>query len=211
MKNLPKEIPIFPLPNFIIFPNSIVPLNIFEKKYIEMINDCMKGNRIFGVIQPKDNKTNKPGLYQIGCAGKITSFNETDDGRYLIVVSGLSRFRILNENETNKLYRKVSVDFKEFSNDFKSEITESIDEDDFNNILNDFKILFDRQGYLINWNEFQKNDFAQTINTLSMASPFSTEEKQILLESKSLEQRKNKLNQILSLYLSDRFKNKTIQ
>ena len=105
----------------------------------------------------------------------------------------------------------VSVDFKEFSNDFKSEITESIDEDDFNNILNDFKILFDRQGYLINWNEFQKNDFAQTINTLSMASPFSTEEKQILLESKSLEQRKNKLNQILSLYLSDKFKNKTIQ
>ena len=90
-------------------------------------------------------------------------------------------------------------------------ITESIDEDDFNNILNDFKILFDRQGYLINWNEFQKNDFAQTINTLSMASPFSTEEKQILLESKSLEQRKNKLNQILSLYLSDKFKNKTIQ
>ena len=94
---LPEEIPVFPLSNFIIFPETTVPLNIFEPRYIEMIDDAMKGNRIIGMIQPKNNNENTPILYNIGCAGKITSFNETKDGRYLIVLGGISRFKIIKK------------------------------------------------------------------------------------------------------------------
>ena len=95
--NLPKEIPIFPLSNFIIFPNTSVPLNIFEPRYIEMIDDAMKGSRMIGMIQPKNFDQKIPNLYKIGCVGKITSFNETEDGRYLIVLNGISRFKITEE------------------------------------------------------------------------------------------------------------------
>ena len=117
IENLPKKISVFPLSNFIIFPNTSVPLNIFEKRYINMIDDSMKGNRIIGMVQPKNNKKNVPELYSIGCAGKITSFNETDDGRYLIVIKGLNRFKILNELNNNKLYRECEVSFEEFNKD----------------------------------------------------------------------------------------------
>ena len=104
--NLPKTIPVFPLSNFIIFPKTTVPLNIFEPRYIEMINDAMSGNRIIGMIQPKNNTPVKPSLYDIGCAGKITSFNETDDGRYIIILTGISRFKITEEIKTEKIYRE---------------------------------------------------------------------------------------------------------
>ena len=117
IENLPQKISVFPLSNFIIFPNTSVPLNIFEKRYINMIDDSMKGNRIIGMVQPKNNKKNVPELYSIGCAGKITSFNETDDGRYLIVIKGLNRFKILNELNNNKLYRECEVSFEEFNKD----------------------------------------------------------------------------------------------
>ena len=113
--NLPKTIPVFPLSNFIIFPKTTVPLNIFEPRYIEMINDAMSGNRIIGMIQPKNNTPVKPSLYDIGCACKITSFNETDDGRYIIILTGISRFKITEEIKTDKLYREFNVNFNVFS------------------------------------------------------------------------------------------------
>ena len=105
--NLPKKIPVFPLSNFIIFPKTSVPLNIFEPRYIEMIDDVMKGDRIIGMIQPKKNEGVIPNLYDIGCAGKISSFDETEDGRYLIVVKGISRFKIVKEIETKKNIENV--------------------------------------------------------------------------------------------------------
>ena len=104
--NLPNKIPVFPLSNFIIFPNMTVPLNIFEPRYIQMIDDCMKVNRMIGIIQPKKSKQKIPDLYKIGCAGKITSFDETEDGRYLIVLNGVSRFKIIEEK---KLLGIVSI------------------------------------------------------------------------------------------------------
>jgi len=119
LNSLPEKIPVFPLSNFIIFPETTVPLNIFEKRYIEMIDDAMKGNRIIGMIQPKENNQDTPMLYNIGCAGKITSFNETEDGRYLIVLSGISRFKIIKELETDKLYRQFKVNFKDYSYDLE--------------------------------------------------------------------------------------------
>ena len=106
IENLPKKISIFPLSNFIIFPNASVPLNIFEERYIKMIDDSMQDNRIIGMVQPKNNNKSVPDLYSIGCAGRITSFSKTDDGRYLIVIKGLNRFIILNEINNTKLYRE---------------------------------------------------------------------------------------------------------
>ena len=208
--SLPDEIPVFPLSNFIIFPKTTVPLNIFEPRYLEMVDDAMKGNRIIGMIQPKKNDQTTPILYNIGCAGKITSFNETEDGRYLIILNGISRFKIIKELETEKLYRKCKVDFSNYSYDLDKKI-EEIKFSDLELIFKNLKSLFIKQGYTINWKELEKQSLDQTINTLSMASPFSLEEKQILLETSNLSERKKKLEQILSTYNFDNFDNKTIQ
>tara|TARA_Y100000996_G_scaffold349442_1_gene288207 strand:- start:83 stop:727 length:645 start_codon:yes stop_codon:yes gene_type:complete len=208
--SLPDEIPVFPLSNFIIFPKTTVPLNIFEPRYIEMIDDAMKGNRIIGMIQPKKNDQTIPMLYNIGCAGKITSFNETEDGRYLIILNGISRFKIIEELETDKLYRKCKVDFRNYSYDLDKK-NEEIKFSDLELIFKNLKNLFIKQGYTINWKELEKQSLDQTINTLSMASPFSLEEKQILLETSNLSERKKKLEQILSTYNFDNFDNKTLQ
>ena len=208
--NLPNILPIFPLSNFIFFPKTTVPLNIFEKRYLEMINDSMSSNRMIGMIQPKEQNKQKPSLYNIGCAGKITSFNETDDGRYLIVLSGISRFKIVEEIQSDKLYRKCKVDFSNFSAD--QEISrEKINFSDLKLIFQNLKSLFDKEGYLINWKELEKQDLSETLNALAMASPFSLEEKQILLESKDIIERRKKLEEILNTYVLDNFNNKTVQ
>ena len=107
--SLPDEIPVFPLSNFIIFPKTTVPLNIFEPRYLEMVDDAMKGNRIIGMIQPKKNDQTTPILYNIGCAGKITSFNETEDGRYLIILNGISRFKIIKESKSTIITLFISI------------------------------------------------------------------------------------------------------
>ena len=210
LHNLPKDIPVFPLSNFIIFPKTTVPLNIFEPRYIEMVDDAMKGNRTIGMIQPRKSKRTIPALYNVGCAGKIISFSETEDGRYLIVLSGTSRFKITKELETEKLYRKFRVDFKDFFYDL-DEKNEEIKFSDLELIFKNLKSLFIKQGYKIDWNELKKQSLNQTINTLAMASPFSLEEKQVLLETINLNERKKKLEQILSTYSFDNFENKTIQ
>ncbi len=208
--HLPKKIPVFPLSNFIIFPRTTVPLNIFEPRYINMIDDAMKSDRIIGMVQPKKSDQNIPVLYNIGCAGKITSFNETSDGRYLIVLHGISRFSIVEELKNDKLYRECSISFDNFHNDFE-ENKEEIKFSDLELIFKDIKSLFIKEGYVVNWKDIEKQDLNQTINTLAMASPFSLEEKQILLETISLNERKKKLEEILSTYAVDDFSNKTIQ
>ena len=208
--NLPNKIPVFPLSNFIIFPRTTVPLNIFEPRYIDMIDDAMKSNRIIGMVQPKKPNQNIPILYNVGCAGRITSFNETDDGRYLIVLVGVSRFKIIDEIESKKLYRECSVNFSDFNHDLE-ENKEEIKFSDLEFIFKELKSLFTKEGYILNWKELEKQSLDQTINTLSMASPFSLEEKQALLETIDLNDRKRKLEKILSTYKVDNFYNKTIQ
>ncbi|MFL2878407.1 MAG: LON peptidase substrate-binding domain-containing protein [Candidatus Pelagibacter sp.] len=210
-KKLPEEISIFPLSNFIIFPESTVPLNIFEPRYVQMIDDAMKSHRMIGMVQPKKTgDLKKPNLYNVGCVGKITSFNETDDGRYLIVLNGISRFEILKEISTNKLYRVCKVNYEKFSFDFK-ENREKINFSNLETILKDLKSIFNKKGYAINWSELEKQDLYNTINTLSMASPISLEEKQTLLESLNVNDRKLKLEKILKTYLLDNFQNNTLQ
>ena len=207
---LPSKIPVFPLSNFIIFPETTVPLNIFEPRYIQMIDDVMKHERIIGMVQPKEVNNKNPKLYDIGCAGKITSFHETEDGRYLIIINGVCRFKILNEPTTNKLYRECEVVYSDFHNDTKNQ-NEEIKFTDLELIFKNLKTLFNKQGYKINWKEIEKQSLDQTINNLSMASPFSLEEKQILLETIDLKDRKKKLEEILKTYIFDNYSNNTVQ
>jgi len=209
---LPKIISVFPLSNFIIFPNTTVPLNIFEPRYIDMINDSMKSEKLIGMIQPKNsnNKTTSPELYSVGCLGKITSFRETEDGRYLIELKGLIRFKTISELKSEKKYREYEVDFKDFNQDLEYQ-KEQIKFSDLELIFKDLKSLFDKRGFIINWKALEKQSLSETINALAMASPFSLEEKQVLLEAKNLEDRKNRIAEILSTYANDVFNNTTLQ
>ena len=210
INNLPNKIPVFPLSNFIIFPRTTVPLNIFEPRYIDMVDDAMKSNKIIGMIQPLKSNKNVPILYNVGCAGKITSFSETNDGRYLIVLTGISRFKIIEELKNDKLYRECLINFNDFDYDFE-ENKEDVKFSEIEFIFKKFKSMFIKQGYIINWKEFEKQSLDQTINTLAMASPFSLEEKQSLLETINLIDRKKKIEEILSTYTVDNYNNKTLQ
>ena len=208
---LPKKIPVFPLSNFIMFPGTTVPLNIFEPRYLQMVNDSMKNHRMIGMIQPKKSGDLKnPDLYEIGCIGKITSFNETEDGRILIILNGICRFRIDSEVKSEKLYRECEVKYNSFLNDI-SKKNNDIKFTDLNMIMENMKKFFKKQGYIVNLKDLEKKDLRQTLNDLSMASPFSLEEKQILLESLDINTRKEKMEQILNNYIKDEFENTTIQ
>ena len=212
MNNFPKIIPVFPLSNFIIFPNTTVPLNIFEPRYLDMVNDSMKSNKLIGMIQPKKskNENDAPKLHEVGCLGKITSFRETEDGRYLIELKGKIRFQIISEINTDKKYRSVEVNYDDYSNDL-SEEKEKLKFSDLELIFKDLKSLFEKRGFIINWKALEKQSLNETINALAMASPFSLEEKQILLEAKNLDIRKNKIAEILKTYIFDNYENTTLQ
>ena len=209
-EDLPKIISIFPLSNFIIFPNTTVPLNIFEPRYIEMINDSMKTNKMIGLIQPKKNGVDTiSDLHDVGCLGKITNFQDVD-GRYLIDLNGLSRFNVIKEVKNDKPYRECEINFDGFQADLKLP-KEKLKFSDLELIFKDLKTLFEKKGYVINWKSLQEQNLNETINALAMASPFSLEEKQILLESENLEIRKNKFTEILNTYSHDIYENTTIQ
>tara|TARA_B100000886_G_scaffold319756_1_gene260735 strand:+ start:201 stop:845 length:645 start_codon:yes stop_codon:yes gene_type:complete len=209
--DLPNILSVFPLSNFIFFPNTSAPLNIFEPRYIQMIDESIKTNRMIGMLQPKGmSNSKKPELYKVGCLGKISSFNETEDGRYVIILNGITRFNVIEEIDNGKLFREFRINYKGFEND-TNKLEVDINFSDLNLIFNNLKNIFEKQGYVINWNELEKQSLDQTINTLSMASPFSKEEKQMLLEAKNLEFRKKKLEQIIKIYNTDNFNNKTLQ
>ena len=211
--NLPKKLAVFPLSNFIIFPKTTVPLNIFEARYVDMINDSMKSNKLIGMIQPRilNNQNNSvPELHQVGCMGKITSFKETEDGRFLIDLKGIIRFKILEEVKSDKKYRECKIDFQNFYEDLDSK-KEDLKFSDLELIFKDLKTLFEKRGFIINWKELEKQSLNETINALAMASPFTLEEKQVLLEAKDLKIRKTKIAEILTTYTFDQFNNTTLQ
>ena len=212
-EELPNIIPVLPLSNFIIFPKTTVPLNIFEPRYIEMIDESMKTNKLIGMIQPKNTKNsqiNIPMLHEIGCLGKITSFKETDDGRYMIDLKGIVRFKISKELKTNRQYRECEVDYETYLNDLNKK-KEDLNFSDLELIFKELKSLFEKRGFIINWKALEKQSLDETINALAMASPFSLEEKQVLLEAISLNVRKNKIAEILSTYTFDVYHNTTLQ
>ena len=212
MINFPKTIPVFPLSNFIIFPKTTVPLNIFEPRYIQMVNDVMKSNKLLGMIQPKTNEdlSSPPQLHKVGCLGKITSFRETDDGRYLIELKGLIRFQYIKEIETDKTYRILEVNYDKFSEDLNNK-EQDLKFSDLELIFKDLKSLFEKKGFIINWKSLEKQSLDEAINALAMASPFSLEEKQILIETVNLDVRKKKIAEILATYTYDIYDNNTVQ
>jgi Lon protease-like protein len=177
-----------------------------------MINDSMKSEKLIGMIQPKKviDEVTPPILHNIGCLGKITSFKETEDKRYVIELKGLIRFTIIKEIKSSKKYREYEVDFNDFNKDLE-EKKEQIKFSDLELIFKDLKSLFEKRGFIINWKELEKQSLDETINALAMASPFSLEEKQVLLEAENLNIRKNKIAEILSTYTFDIFNNTTLQ
>ena len=209
-EKFPNKIPIFPLSSAIFFPKTILPLNIFEDRYIQLVNDSMKENRMFGMVQPKNRKDTSPEVYKIGCLGKIVSFNETEDKRFIISLSGIIRFKIKNEIKKEKLYRSFEVDYSEFLNDLEEEKNQMINFDK-KDLLTKIKIFFQKINYPIDYSELAKLNLHQLVNTVSMISPFSVEEKQKLIETIKIEDKIKILDEVISFNLLDFEENKTIQ
>ena len=197
----PKQIPIFPLSGVIYFPRTNLPLNIFENRYLELVNDCMKNNKLMGMIQSQKNE-NK--LYNIGCLGKIIDFNKSSDGRILINLSGVTRFEIIDEIKNNKDYREFNVEYKKFEIDLNKISNENTNLVLLNALIEKTKDFFKKNGLLLNWQEFRKLDIEQQINTLSMIAPISNEEKQKLLETILIKDKIKILSEILEFYLHDK-------
>ena len=205
MKSFPNVIPVFPLSGVIYFPKTNLPLNIFEQRYLDLVNDTYKNDKLMGMVQSQRNKNQ---VYKIGCLGKISDLQKSEDGRILINLTGITRFKILEEVENKKLYREFKVDYKNFEADLKDP-SGDLDTDD---LINKAKIFFKRNGLLLNWREFEKLDKAQRINTLSMISPVTNEEKQKLLEAITIKDKVNTLESIISFYLHEvNFNNQTVQ
>ena len=210
INNFPKVIPVFPLTNVIFFPRTILPLNIFEKRYIQLINDCMKSQKLFGMVQPKSNINLKPEVYKVGCLGKIIKLNETEDKRFIIDLSGLIRFRIIEELSTEKLYREFKVDYSDFTEDLNKNET-CIEKVRESNLLKKIKLFFKKKNYLIESKKLEKLDFNELVNTMFMIFPFSIEEKQKLIETIKMEDKIKVFEEIIDFGLFDNLENKTIQ
>jgi len=205
MKSFPKVIPVFPLSGVIYFPKTNLPLNIFEQRYLDLVNDTYKNDKLMGMVQSQRNGNQ---VYKIGCLGKISDLKKSEDGRILINLTGITRFKILEEVENNKLYREFKVDYKNFEQDLK----DTSGDLDTKDLMDKAKTFFRKNGLLLNWREFEKLDKAQKINTLSMISPVTNEEKQKLLEAITIKDKVNTLESIISFYLHEvNFSSQTVQ
>ena len=205
MKSFPKVIPVFPLSGVIYFPKTNLPLNIFERRYLDLVNDTFNKDKLMGMVQSRKSGN---AVYKVGCLGKISDLQKSKDGRILINLTGITRFKIVEEVENRKLYREFKVDYKNFESDLKNlnevQSTEAL--------MEKTKVFFKKNGLLLNWKEFEKLDEAQKINTLSMISPITNEEKQKLLEALTIKDKIETLENIISFYLHEvNFNNKTVQ
>ena len=205
MNSFPEQIPIFPLSGVIYFPKTNLPLNIFEQRYLDLVNDSFRKDKFMGMIQSKKKDEE---VYKVGCLGKISDFQKSSDGRILINLTGITRFEILEEKENKKLYREFKVEYKKFTSD----LTSALEDVDTINLMKKIKVFFQKNGLLLNWKELEKLDKIQKINTLAMISPVTNEEKQKLLESVSLKEKVKTLEDIINFYLHEvSFKSRTIQ
>ena len=205
MKNFPNVIPVFPLSGVIYFPKTNLPLNIFEQRYLDLVDDTYKKDKLMGMVQSKRNRGD---VYEIGCLGKISDLQKSRDGRVLINLTGVTRFKIIKEIKNDKLYREFKVDYKDFEIDLKK-LSHNENTD---NLMSMAKIFFKKNGLLLNWKEFEKLDKQQKINTLSMISPINNEEKQKLLEALTIEDKIKNLESIISFYLhGNNVNNQTLQ
>jgi len=205
MKKFPNIIPVFPLSGVIYFPKTNLPLNIFEQRYLDLVNDAYNKDKLMGMVQSRKDDDS---VYDIGCLGKISDYQKSKDGRVLINLTGITRFKILKEVSNQKLYREFHVNYDSFSED----VNDTNSQTDSSDLIENTKVFFKRNGLLLNWKEFEKLDLTQKINTLAMIAPITNEEKQKILETISLENKVSTLGSIISFYLHEaNFNNQTIQ
>lgn len=207
-EDLPKKIAIFPLSNAVFFPKTMLPLNIFEDRYLQLVSDCMKEKRIFGMIQPKNSGGKKPDVYSVGCLGKIINFNETEDKRFIITLSGITRFQIKEELNNKKLYREFDVDYSPFLQDLDNQVIKTSHDRD---LLKKVSIFFNKINYSVELDQLFKLNFDQLISTVCMISPFTISEKQKLIETIKIEDKIKILDEIISNNIFDLEENKTVQ
>jgi hypothetical protein len=203
--DLPETIPVFPLPGALLLPRGQLPLNIFEPRYLAMVDDALKGARIIGMIQPDEAKAAsplQPVLYEVGCAGRITSFEETGDGRYLITLSGICRFRLLDELPATTPYRQCRVDFSSFESDFMPNLGDS--EVDRDTLLGTLSAYLDANRIEADWSGIREAPVEALVNGLSMMSPYGAREKQALLEAPNLKARADLLIAVTEFALAEK-------
>ena len=193
--DLPATIPVFPLEGVLLLPRTQLPLNIFEPRYLQMVDDVLRGSRIIGMIQPDEESEGsdpiKPNLMKVGCAGRLTSYTETGDGRLHITLTGIARFRIVDELETMTPYRQCTVDYEEFTDDLKPEHeAEKVSRDRLLEVLKEY---LDASGLQADWRAIKLSTNEALVNSLSIISPYGPREKQALLEAKTLEDRNQML------------------
>jgi hypothetical protein len=185
---LPAVIPVFPLTGAILLPKGLLPLNIFEPRYLRMFDDALAGARVIGMIQPRENDSApRPPLYEVGCAGRITAFQETGDGRYLISLNGLSRFRVASELDAATPYRQVNADYAGFPADMSEDKTS--DNVDRERLFDAMRGYFASEGLSTDWKEAAAAPTEALVNSLAMGCPFAPNEKQALLEAGTLADR----------------------
>ena len=200
-QNFPEQIPIFPLGGVIYFPKTNLPLNIFEKRYLQLVNDCMKTNKLMGMVQLKKNSDE---VYKIGCLGEISQLEKTKDGRIIIKLTGITRFEILEEVSNNKLYREFKVKYNKFYKDLENIKLQILEKKTLDTLFKKIRMFLKKNGLLLNWKEFNQLEQIQQINTLSMISPFSDEEKQKLLETVQINEKIKILSEIIEFYLHEK-------
>jgi Lon protease-like protein len=203
LADLPKRLPVFPLPGALLLPRSQLPLNIFEPRYLQMVSDAMSGARLIGMIQPEDEKSDllgRPDLFKIGCAGRITSYAETPDSRILIQLTGIARFRITSELVTVTPYRQVEADFEPYADDLSSEHGQN--EVDRQGLLKAFRDYLDANGLKADWDQVKTASNEVLVNTLSLLAPYSARDKQALLEAQDLKTRADVLVALTEMALA---------
>jgi len=199
--DLPQVIPVFPLPGAILLPRGQLPLNIFEPRYLNMVDDAMAGDRIIGMVQPCGGPAQLPSLSPIGCAGRITAFAETSDGRYLITLTGLCRFRLSTELPTKTPYRQVRADFGAFEHDLQAPPPE--DSVDRHGLLEALRAYLETRGLEIDWETAEGAPIEALVNSLAMALPFEVAEKQALIEAHALGDRCEALTALMRIDAAD--------
>jgi Lon protease-like protein len=200
---LPEIVPIFPLTGVLLLPRGKLPLNVFEPRYLAMTEDALSGNRMIGIIQPSDplSRASVPPVYPIGCAGRITSFSETDDGRYLITLTGVCRFETVRELPIVRGYRRVDVSWERFAADLEESGPALFDRA---RLVEGLKTYFKIQGISANWDAIDSTPDERLVTSLAMICPFEPSEKQALLECGSLSERANMMVAIIEMSVLDK-------
>lgn len=204
--DLPPRIPVFPLRGAILLPRATLPLNVFEPRYLAMVDDAMSGTRIIGIVQPasageEESPAGKEvGLKRVGCAGRITTYQELDDGRLVLTITGIARFDIVSEANTAQPYRTITVAYDRFAQDFEAGLGEDLV--DRENLLRVLRAYLDANRLKADWNAITHASSEFLINALCIMSPYGPEEKQALLEATDLKTRANVLVALAEMELA---------